>query len=76
MGDVATGQIGPETTWDIDFVDGMVKMKIDYAGKGAQAGAYASVPLEYYFTKLKEKIPGKVDDAVIDMLIAAAKGLS
>lgn len=46
-----------------------------YAGKGGEAKVELSVDGDYFLDKLKEKIPGKIDDAVIDVIKIAVKAL-
>lgn len=67
------GAIGPEAMYGLKLVDGNVVVEIKYDGKGVDGGAYVKMAPEYFVGKLKEMIPGKVDDMVFDVLIGAMK---
>lgn len=66
-------QLGPETDAKIIVSGGVVRMQIDYVGKQMKGGAYAEMSPEAYGQMLKDAIPGKIDDAIIDVIIAALK---
>lgn len=68
MVDLGSGAIGAEGSYSIKFEEGKVKMKVDYAGKGAQAGVFVNLEKKYFLQQLKDAIPGGVDDWVIDRL--------
>lgn len=75
--EVVQGKIGPETTYDVKIEDG--KLLADFDFKGAQAGAtlHGYVDAAAVVLALKnhvaDKIPGKVDDMVFDLIIASLK---
>ena len=61
------------------YAEGEVSVKmmgedivITYAGKGVSISA--KVEGEYLLKKIAEAIPGEVDDAVLNVLLAALKG--
>lgn len=75
MGELAKGQIGPEVQYDLELVDGKLKVSVGYDGSGVDAGVYVTVEPEYFIDKLAAVIPGKLDDAVFAMLKGALKGV-
>lgn len=62
-----------EAALDVDFKDGKLRLSVSYDGKGADAGIYVDLEPEYFLDKLAAAIPGKLDDAVIEMLKGALK---
>ena len=62
-----------ESSVDVDFVDGKLRIALAYDGKGADAGLYIDVEPDYFLDKLKAVIPGQIDDAIIEMLKGALK---
>lgn len=62
-----------EADMDLSFKDGKIRMSVSYDGKGVDAGIYVDVDPEYFLDKLKEAIPGTLDDKIIDMLKLAFK---
>lgn len=66
-------QIGPETQAALKFNGGIARMEINYAGVQMKGGAYVEMSAEAYAQMLKDAIPGKIDDTIIDLLIAAMK---
>ena len=67
-------EISNEADLKLEFTkEGNVKFEVVYAGKGATAGTYLEMKSEYFLDKLKEAIPGEVDDKIIDMLKVAFK---
>lgn len=66
--DLAKEKIGSEGGFDVKVEQGKVKLKLSYDGKGADASVEASVEVGYFLDKLKEAIPGEIDDKVIDVI--------
>lgn len=68
------GQLGPDAKYDVAYKDGVASVSVEYAGKYAAASAKVSVPakvlLQPFADKLKAAIPGGIDDAIIDAIIA------
>jgi hypothetical protein len=79
MTEVAKVAIGTEGEAKIEFVDGKARLEAKYAGADASAGAFIEVKASQFVIKgleyLKAKIPGGVDDIVIDALISKVKEL-
>lgn len=59
----------------VKFEKGVVVCEAGYDGKGADAGAFVKVESDYFFDKLAEAIPGKIDDAVLALIKQAVKAL-
>jgi len=66
-------QLGPEAKADLKIEGGKVIVSIQYDGAQASALAQVSMDVEQYAALLKKAIPGQIDDAVIDVLVAAMK---
>lgn len=66
-------QLGPEAKASLKFDGGKAILGIEYAGVQASALAQVSLDVEQFGKLLKDAIPGQVDDAIIDVLIAAMK---
>jgi hypothetical protein len=71
--EMVAGPIGPEAKYAVKLVEGKVMVEIAYDGQGVDGGAFVKMEPEYFVAKLKEAIPGKVDDMVFDLLIGALK---
>lgn len=65
--------LGPEAKAKIAIVDGKVQLSVSYEGKQASAGASAALDIDAFAKLLKDAIPGKIDDTVIDLLVTAMK---
>lgn len=65
--------LGPEAKAVLKIEGGKVLLSIQYDGVQASASAGISLDVDQFATLLKDAIPGKVDDAVIDVLVAAMK---
>jgi hypothetical protein len=62
-----------EVDLDVAFKQGKLQLTVKYDGKGADASVTVALESEYFLSKLKAAIPGQVDDAVINLLLAAMK---
>jgi hypothetical protein len=62
---------GSEGEVKVDIVDKKIVVSAVHASKGAVANVSVAVDPSYFLDKLKEKIPGGIDDAVIEVLKAA-----
>jgi hypothetical protein len=58
---------------DLEFKDGKLRLVVSYDGTGADAGLYVDLEPDYFLDKLKEIIPGQVDDMIIEALKGALK---
>jgi len=67
------GQMGPETTYTLEFQEGKLRLGMKYDGKQADAEVYISLEAIEFLKMLKGVIPGQIDDKIIDILAAALK---
>lgn len=65
--------LGPETKATLDISAGKVRIGLSYGGTQANAGLFVEMNVEQYAKLLKDAIPGTIDDAIIDVLVAAMK---
>ena len=73
MTDVADGNLGAEAVYKLTLNEGKLKLSLDYDGKQADAGLYISLDVKQFIELLKDAIPGKIDDIILDGLLAALK---
>ncbi len=66
---------GKEFDMKLVISGGLVKIVGDYVGSGGAAKLEAGVSVDYFIDELKDKIPGQVDDAILEVLKAALKAL-
>lgn len=58
---------------DVKFEAGKVKITVTYSGSGAGAGLTVELDSAYFLDKLKDTIPGQIDDSVIELIKMALK---
>jgi hypothetical protein len=73
MKDIAEGKIGSDGKYDLELVEGKLKLTVAYDAGGVEAGVSVALNPDYFLDKLAAVIPGQVDDAVIALLKAALK---
>jgi len=73
MSELMDKQIGAEGGVKLSFVEGKLKLELMYDGKGGDAGVFLMLEPDYFMDKLKDVIPGDIDDKIIDMLKMAFK---
>jgi hypothetical protein len=66
-------EISSELGFDLALESGKVVLTLGYDGKGADVKVIGAVEVGYFLDKLAAAIPGKIDDAVFDMLKLALK---
>lgn len=66
-------QLGPEAKAVLKIEGGKVIIAVQYDGAQASALAQVSMDVEQYAALLKAAISGPIDDAIIDVLVAAMK---
>lgn len=66
-------QLGPETKVSLKSEGGQVKIGLVYVGKQAGAEVLVSLDAEQFGQLIKDAIPGKIDDAIVDVIVAAFK---
>lgn len=71
--ELAEGQLGPEAKYEVAFKEGALVASLDYQGKVLGAGVVVRLPVSQVVAALKAAIPGKIDDAVLDIIEAALK---
>jgi len=70
---LAEGMVGPETKYTLEFKDGKLIMGIHYDGTQADASLVIGLEAEMFLDMLAEAIPGKLDNAVFNVIKAAMK---
>lgn len=73
MSEVIKEPIGSEANVSLKFEKGVMRLGLDYDGKGADAGLFVELESDYFLDKLAEAIPGKVDDQILGFLKTLAK---
>lgn len=73
--DLVNEQIGAEGKVEIKFSQGKLLVSVVHEHKSGKISLQAEENIEYFGAKLKEVIKGKVDDAIIDLIIASVKAL-
>lgn len=68
-------QLGPEAKAVFKIEEGKVVLGVQYVGVQAEAGLEIKLSAEAYGQMLKDAIPGEIDNAVIDLLVAAIKNV-
>lgn len=68
-------QLGPEDKAFLKIEGGKVIFGNEYAGKQVSASAMISADIDQFASLLKAAIPGKIDDTIIDLLVAAMKAI-
>lgn len=71
MGKLGGGPLSPEANWEIELADGKLMIKAKFQGTGGGVELVGNIDKSYFLNKLKEKIPGKIDDVLIDLLDGA-----
>lgn len=65
--------LGPEAQASVKIEDNKLKIGVVYVGTQASANAGVELDIDQFAKLLKDAIPGKIDDSVIDVLVAAMK---
>jgi hypothetical protein len=71
--DIIEGNLSPSIKYDVEFKGGALVAMVDYVGPYAGAGVKVSLPAEVILSALQKAIPGKIDDAFIELLKASLK---
>lgn len=66
--DLIDGQLGAEGKYDVDFVDGMIKVDVSYMGAQGEAGLYIKVDIIKMLKIAASKTDNKIDDAAVAMI--------
>jgi hypothetical protein len=70
---LVSGDLGPETKYDVSFKEGSLQVSVNYMGKLAGGSVALKIPADAVLDAIKNAIPGKVDDAVIELIKASLK---
>jgi hypothetical protein len=70
--EIVNGKSG-EVDFGVKIEKGIVKLEVKYTGVGAGAAVLVALESGYFLDKLKEAIPGQLDDSVIDLIKLALK---
>ena len=70
---IVDGQIGPEADYDVDFIDGKIVAKLNYAGKFGSAGLSVEIGLMDALRMAAAKSENKIDDTIVNLVEAALK---
>ena len=71
MSDLIDKEIGAEGGVKLSIVEGKIKLEVMYDGKGVDGSIAVMLEAGYFMDKLKDVIPGEIDDAVIEVIKAA-----
>lgn len=71
--DIAKGNIGTEANYEIDIVGKDLVASFNYAGAQLSSATNVKLDLVAILEKIKEKIPGTIDDAIIGVVESALK---
>jgi hypothetical protein len=70
--DIVSGKNG-EVDFAVKIEKGILLLEVGYIGSGAGAGIKVTLEADYFLDKLKNAIPGQLDDSVIDLIKVAVK---
>lgn len=73
MTDIVQGQIGPEAKYSLKFENGKLRAEIAYDSKIVDSGLFVEIGADELIETIKLAIPGKIDDAILDMMKIALK---
>jgi hypothetical protein len=68
-------ELSKEASAKVELIEGKIVIKSSLDTAGVDAIAQVVVDGDYFFDKLKEIIPGQIDDAVIELFKAAVKAV-
>jgi len=71
--ELAQKDLGSEGKLLLKLEGGKLMLSVVYDGKGVDGSVNISADSDYFMDKLAELIPGKVDDAIINILKVALK---
>ena len=61
-------ELGPEAMLTVEFVEGSLKLSVEYKGKLGGADLGVTVDAVQLIDAITDAIPGEMDDAIIDGL--------
>jgi hypothetical protein len=73
MSELVAGPIGAEAKYSLAMEDGKLALSVVYDGVEADAELKVKLEVGLFIDKLKDLIPGKIDDAIFELLKGALK---
>lgn len=73
--DILVKDLGPEAKVKVVIEQGKLKLVADLDTKGVDAQVSMAVDSDYFIDELAKKIPGTLDDAILNILKMALKSL-
>ncbi len=73
--DIISKELGSAGSVSVKIEEGKIKLQSNYADGGLDGQVSLAVDSDYFLDKLAEKIPGQIDDAIIQVMKAALKQL-
>lgn len=68
-------ELGAEGEVKLELSGGKLSLLVNYDSKGLDGQVKLSVDSDYFIDELKTKIPGQIDDAILEVLKVALKSL-
>lgn len=73
--DLLEKQLSPESKVKIEVLQGEILFTSDLDTEGVDAALRVAIDADYFLDELAKKIPGQIDDAVIQLMKQALKAL-
>lgn len=73
--EIVGGSMGPETTYDVAFSNGGLKVLVNYIGAEASAGLTLSVSADQLITALAAKLTNQTEKSLLTGLAALIKAI-
>ena len=73
MSELAEGQVGSVGKYDVEFKDGKLMLGLSIEWNGVTSEVKVGVGSDAVIDALKAAIPGKIDDAILEVVKAALK---
>lgn len=71
--DILDGKLGEIGAYDLEFKGGKLLFKVSAAHSGFSASMEAAMDADAVLDLLAKKIPGQIDDALLNLMKAALK---
>jgi len=74
--DIVEGKIGEVGAYDVELKGGKLTAMVNFGGSAGVVSADMKIAIDgkVIFAKIKEAIPGQVDDAILSVIEAALLG--
>lgn len=73
MSELAEGQVGSVGKYDVEFKDGKLMLGLSIEWNGVTSEVKVGIGSDAVIDALKAAIPGKIDDAILEVVKAALK---